>query len=134
MDTYTADETNIACDFVMARQLPFSMNAWQYTDATGGLEKNLKLNTSTPLPSPKEDQHLVRILATCINPVDYKPAEIEWVSRFMISKPATPGIDFVGRMVQPAKGSDLEQDQFVFGRAGPSPFAGGVLADYAVVP
>ena len=110
------------------------MKAWQYSTTTGGLENNLKLNSSAPIPSPKPDQHLVRILATALNPVDYKPAEVGLVNRFMISKPATPGIDFVGRMVKPASGSSFKEGDLVFGNGALSTFAGGCLREYHAVP
>lgn len=110
------------------------MKAWQYTTTSGGLEKNLKLNSSAPLPTPKADQHLVRILATALNPVDYKPAEVGLFSRLLITKPATPGIDFVGRIIQPAPSSSLKPNDLVFGFGAVSPFAGGCLREYHTVP
>lgn len=109
------------------------MKAWQYSTARGGLENNLKLNTSATIPTPKSDQHLVRILATALNPVDYKPAEVAFISRLAIPKPATPGIDIVGRIVKPASGSPLKVDQLVFGCAGTSPLAAAGLAEFAAV-
>ena len=111
---------------------PSTMRAWQYSSTKGGLEKNLKINPSAPLPKPKPDQHLVQIIAAALNPVDYKPAEIPGVVRFAITKPATPGIDFAGTIVKPAAGSKLKAGQLVFGMAGSSPLAGGALAEFAV--
>ena len=109
------------------------MLAWQYTTGSGGLEKNLKLN-SVDMPTPKGDQHLVRILATALNPVDYKPAEVALLSRLIIPKPATPGVDFVGRMVTPASGSNLKPGDLVYGFGTTSPFAGGCMKEYHTVP
>ena len=109
------------------------MRAWQYSSTKGGLEKNLKLNPSAPLPIPKPDQHLVQIIAAALNPVDYKPAEIPLIARFLLTKPATPGIDFVGSIATPAPGSPLKAGQLVFGLAGTSPpIAGGALREFAV--
>ncbi|KIX92732.1 uncharacterized protein Z520_11584 [Fonsecaea multimorphosa CBS 102226] len=108
------------------------MRAWQYTTTTGGLEKNLLLNASAPVPQPSPSQHLGRILATSFNPVDYKIAEIRLVSYFAIPKPATPGIDFAGYLVTPAAGSALKPGQLVIGASGTSLLAGGGLAEYAV--
>lgn len=85
-----------------------------------------------PLPTPKPDQHLVKVLAAALNPVDYKPAEIPGVARFAITKPATPGIDFAGTLVQPAAGSSLEPGQLVFGSCGTSVLAGGALREFSV--
>ena len=110
--------------------LPKAMKVWQYHATSGRLENNLKLNTAAPLPKPKPDEHLIRIFATALNPVDYKLAEVPIVSRFLISKPATPGIDIVGRIIKPAQGSSLKEGTLVFGFAGVSPLAAGGLADY----
>ncbi|TKA74518.1 hypothetical protein B0A55_08047 [Friedmanniomyces simplex] len=107
------------------------MRAWQYHDTKGGLENGIRLNT-VPLPQPKPSQHLVQVLYAALNPVDYKPAEVALLSRMLIPKPATPGIDFAGRIVAPAAGSSFKSGQIVFGAAGTSPFAAGALREYAV--
>lgn len=112
---------------------PSTIKAWQYTTTKGGLEKNLKLNVSAPLPKPKTNQHLIQIIATALNPVDYKPSEIPGVVQLAITKPATPGIDYAGYVVTPATGSSLKAGQLVFGVAGTSPIAGGALSEYAIV-
>ncbi|KIW30984.1 uncharacterized protein PV07_02669 [Cladophialophora immunda] len=111
---------------------PAVMRAWQYSSTKGSLEKNLRLNTSAPVPQPSPNLHLVQVLATALNPVDYKPAEIRLLSHFAIPKPATPGIDFAGYLVTPATGSVLKPGQLVFGASGTSYLAGGALAEYAV--
>ena len=111
---------------------PSTMRAWQYSSTKGGLEKNLQINPSAPLPKPKPNQHLVQIIATALNPVDYKPAEIPGVARFAITKPATPGIDFAGSIVRPAPGSPFKAGQLVFGVSGSSPLAGGALSEFSV--
>ncbi|KAI4156913.1 MAG: hypothetical protein L6R39_000926 [Caloplaca ligustica] len=109
-----------------------TMRAWQYSRTAGGLEKNLTLNPSAPLPTPKPDQHLVQVIAAALNPVDYKPAEIPGVLRLAATVPATPCNDFAGSVVRPAPGSDLKEGQLVFGISGTSPVAGGALREYAV--
>jgi len=112
---------------------PSAIRAWQYSNTKGGFEKCLKINPSAPLPKPKPDQHLVQVIATALNPVDYKPAEkIPGVARFAVPKPATPGIDFAGSIVKPANGSPLKAGQLVFGMCGTSPLAGGALAEFSV--
>ncbi|KAH0837399.1 Zinc-type alcohol dehydrogenase-like protein [Fonsecaea pedrosoi] len=116
----------------MSGSLPSVMRAWQYSNTKGGLEKNLRLNESAPVPQPSSNQHLVQILATALNPVDFKPAEIRLLSHFAIPKPATPGIDFAGTLITPAAGSSLKPGQLVFGASGTSHLAGGSLAEYAV--
>lgn len=108
------------------------MKAWQYSSTKGGLDANLHLNSAAPVPKAKPEQNLIQVLATALNPVDYKPAEVPFVHRFMISKPAIPGIDLVGRVVTPAKNSIFEKGQLVFGVSGATSFAGGALAEYNV--
>jgi NADPH:quinone reductase-like Zn-dependent oxidoreductase len=108
------------------------MKAWQYSSTKGGLEKNLRLNESAAIPTPKHGQHLVQVLATALNPIDHKPAEFRLFSRLAIPKPATPGLDFVGYLVAPAAGSSLKPGQLVHGCTGTSPVAGAGLAEYAV--
>lgn len=110
------------------------MKAWQYGAIHNGIEKSLKINTSAPMPSPKADQHLVKVLANALNPVDYKPAEVGLMRRLAIPNPATPGIDFVGRIVKPSSQSSLKEGQLIFGFAGTSAFAAGGMAEYAAVP
>ncbi|KAK5949773.1 hypothetical protein OHC33_009162 [Knufia fluminis] len=107
------------------------MRTYQYTSIPSQIQSALHL-TSTPLPTPSPTQHLIRISATSLNPVDYKPAESPLFRRFMIPNPAVPGIDFAGTIVLPAKNSDLKVGERVFG-CGVSPFAGGCLAGYAVI-
>ncbi|KAL8765091.1 MAG: hypothetical protein Q9209_007714 [Squamulea sp. 1 TL-2023] len=112
--------------------LPSKMRSWQYSRTVGGLEKNLTLNSTAPLPTPKPDQHLVQVIAAALNPVDYKPAEIPGVMRFAITKPATPGIDFAGRIVRPASSSPLDEGQLVFGMCGTSALAGDALREFSI--
>ena len=112
---------------------PSAMKAWQFSSITGGIEKTMRINPSTPLPAPNNNQHLVKIIATALNPIDYKPIEkIPGVFPFAVTKPATPGIDFVGSIVKPAEGSTLKAGQKVFGASGNSPIAGGALAQFNV--
>jgi NADPH:quinone reductase-like Zn-dependent oxidoreductase len=114
--------------------LPSTMRAWKYASAKGGLEKNLTLHTSDPLPKRGPNQHLIKVLAVGLNPVDFKPAEAPFVGRFAVKKPATPGFDVAGRIVTPADGSSLEPDQLVFGAASTNPLGGGALAEYITPP
>ena len=114
----------------MTSKLPRTMKAWQYTSASPTLAANLKLNTNAPLPdgatSLQADQVLVQVLATSLNPVDYKFPEIPVLGRLMTGSPATPGIDFAGRVAAtgPALGTDtrqasstsLEVGQLMYGR------------------
>ena len=64
--------------------------------------------------------------------MDYKPAEIPIIGRFIVPKAATPGIDFAGLLIKPATGSQLMAGQLVFGAASGSPVAAGALSEYAL--
>ena len=128
------------------------MRAWQFSTTSGGLEKNLQLNTSAKAPTAKPTEHLVRVVAVSLNvspsysypsfcrltpltqPVDYKIAEVALADRFIIKKPATPCMNFAGRIVQPASNSPLQPGQLIFGNAATVPIAAGALAEYAAVP
>ncbi|KAN0102107.1 putative zinc-type alcohol dehydrogenase-like protein C16A3.02c [Hyaloscypha variabilis] len=111
---------------------PQTMKAWQHTTTTGGLDKNLKLNPSAPLPISKSSQHLVQIIATALNPVDYKPAESALMRRLLYAKVATPGLDYAGCIVTPATGSSLKPGQLVYGITAKVPWTGGALAEFSL--
>jgi len=70
------------------------------------------------------------VIATALNPIDYKPAENPFISRLIVHKPATPGVDFAGCIITPAIGSPFKRGQLVFGASGTSPIAGGALAEF----
>ncbi len=117
------------------------MKAWQFSTVTGGLEKNLKLNNTAPLP-PKAsalgpDQVLVQVLSTTLNPVDYKIAELPLLGSLIVKKPASPALDFSGRVVacgpntKKISTDDLKPGQLVFGKVdGPAQY--GALAEYTI--
>jgi NADPH:quinone reductase-like Zn-dependent oxidoreductase len=111
---------------------PLTMKAWQHTTASGGLEKNLKINLSAPLPVPNSSHHLVQIIATALNPVDYKPAEVAILRRILYPRIATPCLDFAGCIVTPATGSSLKPGQLVYGISSMTPWAGGALAEFSL--
>jgi len=113
---------------------PSAIKTWQYISTKGGLEKNLTLNTSNPLPKPKDNQHLIQVIATALNPVDYKVVELPLAGRFLVSssKPATPCNDVAGRIVTPAAGSPFKRGDLVFGASGSSPFAGSGLSQFTL--
>ncbi|KAK4098116.1 NAD(P)-binding protein [Parathielavia hyrcaniae] len=110
------------------------MRAWQYSTAAGGLEKHLSLHDSVPLPRMLGDSDLlIQVVAASINPADYKVPELGIVARAVIHTPATPGMDFCGRVVQAAKTVDaFAIGDLVFGRLGPQQH--GSLGEYIVAP
>jgi len=110
--------------------VPSKSKALQCSKTAGGLEQHL-VWTDRDTPKPKSKQHLVQIIASALNPIDYKLPESA-LSVFL-RWPLVPGIDFVGRIVTPASGSSLRPGELVFGATS---FDGsfGSLAEYAVVP
>ena len=124
----------------MSTAIPDTMKAWVFTDTTGGLEKNLQLKHDAQLPTSakalKNDEVLVKTLATGINPVDYKIAETPILGRLMVKRPASPGLDFSGRVVGLGPSSvkykqHLEPGMMIIGRlATPRQF--GSLGQYVV--
>lgn len=110
--------------------VPTTIRTWQYNGTAGGLAKNLVLNTSASVPKAGSTQHLVRIIATALNPVDYKPAEHPVIGK-LIPKNATPGFDFAGTIITPASSSKLRAGQLVFGVTKLFPISGGGLSEIA---
>lgn len=124
----------------MAETLPSTMTAWVFSSAAGGIAKNLQLRHDIPLPpsakSLKKDEVLVKTRAMALNPADYALAEVALLSLLIISKPASPGLDFSGTVVAlgPNSGkhkAELKVGQFVFGRLG-MPQRWGSLGQYLV--
>ncbi|PVH83505.1 zinc-binding oxidoreductase [Cadophora sp. DSE1049] len=113
-----------------------TMKAWQYSKISGKLEDSITLNTSIPIPtasSLSKNDLLVEVLTAALNPVDYKLPESN-ASIFMISKPATPGLDFCGRVKAKHTSNDLiKEGQLIFGCLG-SPRKYGTCGEYIVVP
>jgi len=110
------------------------MKAWLYSSTTGGLEKNLALHSSARTPAtPGASQLLIQVLSASINPADYKVPEMPIVPRLLVSTPASPGMDFAGRVVSTgAEVSEFEAGQLVYGTTGiPTQF--GSLGEYMVV-
>lgn len=139
--------------------IPSTMRAWQFSSTRGGIEKNLRLNTSAPVPAHDaralgRDKVLVKIVAAGINPVDYKIAELPIVGRLLYGKNATPGSDFAGVVAAAAatatttaaastttapatvaarEGADeFREGEFVFGKLN-QPAKHGSMEEYIVV-
>lgn len=119
-----------------------TMRAWLWTTASGGLEKNLYLSDTAERPGQtlKGNQILVKVHSAALNPADFAFPELGgWIfSRFVVSTPATPGMDFAGEVV--ALGPDVDEQsptsgvrvgQKVFGNLSP-PVSRGALAEYLV--
>ncbi|OXV12114.1 hypothetical protein Egran_00127 [Elaphomyces granulatus] len=117
-----------------ASNLPSAMRAWLWTDTAGGLEKNIRLEeaASPPGQTLRQDQVLIQVISASLNPADYKVPEMGFIIHLAVSTPATPGMDFCGRVI--ATGSAVqgyEQGQLVYGSLG-RPVKFGALAEYVV--
>ncbi|KAK5723583.1 hypothetical protein LTR15_005282 [Elasticomyces elasticus] len=155
----------------MAMTIPQTMRASQWSTIKGGIEKNLRVNTSAKLPknanSLPADHTLVKVAYTTPNPIDskqtnrYNPGR-RAISRlpnsyklplsvlvyylggltremspkvaeffpFLLSKPATPCLDFSGTVVATTL-AHLKPGELVFGKTEPPAF--GALGEYVVV-
>jgi NADPH:quinone reductase-like Zn-dependent oxidoreductase len=117
--------------FNMPRNLPATMRAWLWTNATGGLEKNLHLSTSATRPGQvlKSDQVTVQVISMSLNPADYKVPEIPLMN-YIIGTPSSPGIDFCGRIVDVGSAvKGFSVGDLAFGCLG-RPMQFGPLAEY----
>jgi len=124
--------------------IPSTMRAWQFFSTWGGIEKNLHLNASAPVPA--HDAHalgnekvLVKVIAAGINHVDCKIAELPLVGRLLYGRNATPGSDFAGVVVaakdRSAAGEGeggFREGQLVFGRFS-QPVKQGTMQEYIMV-
>ncbi|KAI3400624.1 hypothetical protein diail_2336 [Diaporthe ilicicola] len=116
---------------------PQTMRAWTYSNASGGLDKALQLQTDAS-PPPKsllgENAVLVHVGHAALNPADYKLPELGLVAKFIVPLPASPGMDYSGTVT--AVGNDVKEyrpGQKVFGRLDPIKNRYGSLAEYIVV-
>lgn len=111
-----------------------TMKAWQYNKFGASIEENMFLNNTAARPATglAPDEVLVRVISASINPVDYKVAEAS-IARLAVSLPASPGLDYCGRVVASGNGVDtLVNGQVVFGRI-ERPTQFGTLGEFIVV-
>ncbi|OCL11073.1 GroES-like protein [Glonium stellatum] len=110
-----------------------TMKAWLYNTTTGGLEKNLYLPTLAPKPqliSP--NQILVEVISMGLNPTDYKIPELGLVAKAVIPTPASPGLDFCGRVAATGNTVDsLRIGELVWGRLD-GPTRHGTLGQFVI--
>jgi NADPH:quinone reductase-like Zn-dependent oxidoreductase len=118
-----------------AVKLPETMKAWQWSQCTDTLENAIELKNSTPLPTSKRSlasgESLIQVYTASLNPVDYKLAELPVVGRMAIPKPATPGLDFAGKVVQVGSSCNVKVGQMVFGKLEPKQQF-GTLGEYII--
>ena len=113
--------------------VPSTMRAWLYA-TPGPFEQTLHLEKKAPMPPPlKKGQLLIQVISASINPADYKVPEMgPFVIRYFARLPASPGMDFCGRVA--AVGEDaprFQTGQLVYGCLG-TPAKYGSLAEYMI--
>ncbi|KZL64198.1 zinc-binding oxidoreductase [Colletotrichum incanum] len=112
------------------------MRSWQYSAVNGKLEDCLTLKEDLPAPetsSLSEAELIVEVISVSLNPADYKVPEATLIGRLMITRPATPAMDFCGRVVAThPSNTNFKAGQVVFGGY-PGPSQRGTLAEYIVI-
>ncbi|KAI9925234.1 hypothetical protein MW887_006155 [Aspergillus wentii] len=110
------------------------MKAWLYSSTTGGLETNLTMTSSARTPGPlQQNQLLIQVISASLNPADYKLPELMGIAaKAIIGLPASPGMDFCGRVVTTGSGvTEYTPGAVVYGSlAGAVQF--GSLGEYIV--
>lgn len=93
----------------------------------------MKLNNQAAPPPAKlsADQVFIEVISMSLNPVDYKLPEAPLVGGLAVSKPASPGIDYCGKVLSTGSKVDLKPGQIVFGRLD-KPMKFGALAECLV--
>lgn len=119
-------------DWNSANRSPIqTMNALAYENH--GEVDVLQLRTDYPRPIPKDDQILVHVKASAINPVDFKYRRNR-VPNFVLPKPKITGLDLAGVVV--AIGKEVTKFQVGDRVAAMMPLIGsswGSAAEYAAV-
>jgi NADPH:quinone reductase-like Zn-dependent oxidoreductase len=115
--------------------IPETMRAWQWTTCSTTLKQAIQINEEALLPTAirllASGESLVQVHAAALNPVDYKLAELPVVGRLAIPKPATPGLDFAGKVLQVGPDCGVEVGQMVFGKLEPKQQF-GTLGEYII--
>jgi NADPH:quinone reductase-like Zn-dependent oxidoreductase len=115
--------------------LPTTMKAWQWSQCKDTLENAIQLNTSAPMPTAARKlasgESLIQVHVASLNPVDYKLPELPIVGRMAFSKPATPGLDFSGKVVEVGSDCHLKVGEMVYGKVEPSQSV-GTLGEYII--
>ena len=117
-----------------------TMNAVSYTEH--GDVDVLSYGSNYPRPVPSDGQVLIKVMASSVNPVDFKMRRNP-VPSWMLPKPKIPGADIAGIIVEIGGGSETEPTRRTSGNfkvgdrvAAMMPLLGsqwGANAEYAVV-
>ena len=78
--------------------IPSHIKTWVYSEY-GNTEEILKFDPNVPIPDIKEDQVLIKVVATALNPVDYKRA-LGYFKNTVSPVPSVPGYDVAGVVVR----------------------------------
>nr|GMD58106.1 2-methylene-furan-3-one reductase-like [Ipomoea batatas] len=119
-----------------AESIPSTMKGWAYTQ-DGKAVNVLQFHTDLPLPTPKDDQVLIKVIAAALNPVDAK----RMLGLFRSTDapfPIVPGYDVAGVVVK--VGSQVTKFKLgdeVYGNINENPIDHprqfGSLAEYTAV-
>ncbi|CZS93880.1 related to zinc alcohol dehydrogenase [Rhynchosporium agropyri] len=110
-----------------------TMKAWQYSSPSGALDTKLQFATEATKPTlnATKPQMLVEVISMGLNPADYKLAEMGMLGNVAVSKPASPGMDFSGRVVTLGQATDVfKVGDVVLGRIDPTQF--GTLGQFVI--
>ncbi|KAJ5825881.1 hypothetical protein N7474_003019 [Penicillium riverlandense] len=112
---------------------PSTMKAWLYSSTAGGLEQNLSLDKAARAPRTlRSDEVLIEVTSAALNPADYKVPEMGLPARLVIGMPASPGLDFCGRVAATGPDvTDFKPGDMVFGSHN-QPVKFGALGEYTV--
>lgn len=120
---------------VHTESVPATMRAWQWSTCSTTLEEAIHINELAPFPTARRPlspgESLIQVYAAALNQVDYKFAELPVAGRMAIPKPATPGLDFAGKVVQTGPDCNVKIGQMVFGKLEPKQQF-GTLGEYIV--
>jgi len=118
-----------------AASTAFSGLAWKMTSVGKPSDAALNKQETRSLPSPTEDQVLVKVAGVALNPIDYKLAEGHM--RAAGTPPLYMAGDFAGVVVEAGAKSGFSKGQEVFGdllnKSEANPL-GGSLSEYILVP
>jgi NADPH:quinone reductase-like Zn-dependent oxidoreductase len=111
-----------------------TMIAWQYRSSAGPIEENLSLSTpGIPKPKINDNEVLVEVYSTALNPVEHKILELGFITKMILRSPVTPGMDVCGRVVEVGNKVDsFHTDDIVYGACN-GVFGHGALAQFVPV-
>lgn len=115
-----------------------TMKGWQFQyPGAAAVDKYLTFKDTLPRPAESSvgpEDVLVKVIASGLNPADYRVIELGLIARAILPFPKTAGIDFSGEIVSVgSKVTDVKTGDKVVGRVNPFKNA-GALSEYVVTP